>query len=288
MTKLRITKKPKQPIMMKRIDLLSRFFVLALAGFMLSACVKQNSLVITPYQYGEVIITFSHTVHGASLKFDTMGYSTSLDNHYQVSELQYFVSRVSFHRVKDKWQDVTSDNGIHYTDGRDNYSCSWWLDDPLPAGDYDTVAFTFGLDEKQNITGRFPDPPQRDMFWPEPLGGGYHYMKLNLKWQNDTLSQPLPFMFHLGIGQVYAPGSVSPDSIIGFVQNYFRVLLPCSLKLNAGGHHQVIVQMDLARWFDGQNAFNFADYPNGIMQDQEGMFRACMNGRKAFSIIIPK
>jgi hypothetical protein len=252
----------------------------------LCSCAKHHSLEITPIPYGNIIFTFSHNVNGESLKFDTMLYQTSLGNNYQVTDLQYFISRVSLHSVKGKWHDITTDEGIHYIDSRNNYSCSWWVNDLLPSGSYDSVAFTFGLDEKQNTTDRFPNPPERDMAWPDILGGGYHYMKMNLKWKNDTMSQSLPFMFHLGIGQIYAANTVNPDSIIGFVQNHFRVSLPCKLDLSTGGYHQVMLLMNVDRWFDGQSAFDFSAYPNGIMQNQEGMFRACMNGKKAFSVTI--
>lgn len=272
---------------MKPNNLLYRFIFLVITSAFLSSCTK-HTLEVTPITYGNIIFTFSHKVNGESLKFDTMLYRTSLGNNYKVTDLQYFVSRVSLHSVKGKWNTITTDDGIHYTDARDNYSCSWWVNDLLLAGTYDTVAFTFGLDENQNTSGRFPDPPERDMFWPDILGGGYHYMKMNLKWKNETMSQSLPFMFHLGIGQVYASGTVNPDSIIGFVQNYFRVTLPCKLDLSAGSTRQIMLQMNVDRWFDGNNAFDFSAYPDGIMQNQEGMFKACLNGRKAFSIMTTK
>ena len=266
--------------------LLYRFIFLITTFTIFSSCTKHHSLEITPITYGNIIFTFSHKVNGESLKFDSMLYHTSIGSNYKVTDLQYFVSRVSLHSVQGKWNDVIADDGIHYTDARDNYSCSRWVNDHLPAGTYDTVAFTFGLDERQNTSGRFPDPPERDMFWPDILGGGYHYKKMNLKWKDNAMAQSLPFMFHLGIGQVYAPNTINPDSIIGFVQNYFRVSLPCKLDLSAGSYHQILLQMNVDRWFDGQNAFDFSAYPDGIMQDQEGMLKACMNGRKAFSITI--
>ena len=46
--------------------------------------------------------------------------------------------------------------------------------------------------------------------------------------------------------------------------------------------------MNVDRWFDGQNAFNFTAYPMGIMQDQEGMFKACQNGRRVFGLVNTK
>ena len=271
---------------MKLIFKTQKIIFLSLLMLMVYSCTKQHSLEITPISYSNLIFTFSHKVDGQSLKFDTMLYHTSLGTSYEVTDLQYFISRVSLHSVNGKWHNINSGDGIHYTDARNNYSCSWWVNDLLPAGTYDTVAFVFGLDEKQNTSGRFPDPPERDMFWPSVLGGGYHYMKMNLKWKSNNMELSLPFMFHLGIGQVYPPNTINPDSIIGFVQNYFRVSLPCKLDLTTGGYHQVMLQMNIDRWFDGENAFDFAAYPNGIMQNQEGMFRACLNGRKAFSVTI--
>jgi hypothetical protein len=262
-------------------------FVMFLA-LLLSSCAKQNSLEITPITSGNVIFTFAHNINGESLKFDTLRYRTSTGNLYEVNDLQYFVSRVSIHSAKGKWQNITTDDGIHYIDARDNNSATWWTNDKIPVDTYDSVAFIFGLDQIQNTTGRFPDPPQRDMFWPDMMGGGYHYMKMNLKWENDTMAHAESFMFHIGIGQVYAGHTINPDSIIGFVQNYFRVSLPCSFNITSGGYRQVMLQMNIERWFDGQNAFNFAAWPNGIMQEQEGMFRACQNGRNAFSVSVAK
>ena len=261
------------------------------AGFLLvlSSCMKNHSLVINPILNGNMIITFSHHIKGNDLKFDSLIYTTSLGNRYQVNNLKYFISELSFHLQDKKWMEVTMDKGIHYTDARDNYSCSWWLSDLFPAGTYDTIAFTFGLNEQQNQTGLFPNPPERDMFWPDILGGGYHYLMMDLKWKNSTMTETQPFDFHLGIGQVYAGDTLSNDSIIGFIQNYFRVILPCKMIIVQGKYQQIILQMDVDKWFDGKFAFNFADYPEGmIMQVQEGMFRACVNGRDVFSAVIPK
>jgi hypothetical protein len=260
------------------------FFLVFL--LILGSCAKDHSLEISPVTHGNIIFTFSHRVHGINLEFDTMLYSTSNGNNYEVTDLQYFISHVSLHSADGKWYEIKDDDGIHYNDARDVVSCSWWASDIIPQKSFDSITFTFGLDENQNTTGRFPDPPQRDMAWPDVLGGGYHYMKMNLKWKNDSMLQARPFMFHLGIGQVYASNTVNPDSIIGFVQNDFKVGLPCYLDLSKGGVHQVNIQMNVDQWFDGQKTFDFSAYPNGIMQNQEGMFRAGMNGRNAFSVTI--
>ncbi len=270
---------------MKVLRLSLKIIIFSLLQLILYSCTKHESSENTVVTNGNVIFTFAHVVNGGSLKFDTMIYRTSIGNSYMINDLQYFISQVSLHTVDGVWKDIGTDEGIHYIDANDNTSCTWWVNDNLPATSYDTVSFIFGLDEEQNTSGRFPNPPERDMFWPDILGGGYHYMKLDLKWKNDTMSEAQPFMFHIGIGQVYAGNSMNPDSIIGFVQNYFKVSLPCQIKIVDGVIYQVLVQMNVDRWFDGQNAFNFAAYPMGIMQDQEGMFKACQNGRRVFGLV---
>ncbi len=269
---------------MKLFDTIRKNAILFLLLLILYSCTKKNSNENTTSTHGNIIFTFTHKVNGGSLKFDTMLYRTSLGNNYMINDLQYFISRVSVHSVNGTWNDIATDDGIHYVDANDNNLCTWWVNDILPATTYDTVSFIFGLDDEQNTSNRFPNPPESDMFWPDMMGGGYHYMKLDLKWKNDTMTKSLPFNFHLGIGQMYIDNSVNPDSIIGFVQNFFKVSLPCQLNLMAGGYHQILLQMNIEKWFDGENAFNFAAYPNGIMQVQEGMFKACLNGKRAFSV----
>ena len=45
----------------------------------------------------------------------------------------------------------------------------------VPAGDYVALAFTFGLDEEDNLTGGLPNQVEYNgMAWPDVLGGGYH------------------------------------------------------------------------------------------------------------------
>ncbi|MEI6900371.1 MAG: cytochrome c peroxidase, partial [Bacteroidota bacterium] len=119
---------------------------------------------------------------------------------------------------------------------------------------------------------------------PEILGGGYHYMKMNLKWKKDGWNESLPFMFHLGRGQMYEGSSMTPDSIIGYIDNSFNVRLPINTEMNeeypAG---LIIITMNIDRWFDGADSFDFSAYPMGIMQNQSGMFRAVTNGHQAFT-----
>ena len=121
------------------------------------------------------------------------------------------------------------------------------------------------------------------MAWPDILGGGYHYMKMNLMYGNSTGAVIQPFMVHLGIGQLYSSAIPDPDSITGFVQNYFPVTLDSRIIVEEGNVTTFFCTMLVDKWFDGTQSFNFDDYPGGIMQYQEGMNEICLNGRKAFT-----
>jgi len=265
-----------------------KIIILLFTVMLFFSCTKRYECDNERPTHGNVIFTFVHQVNGGSLKFDTMLYRTAIGNNYMVNDLQYFVSRVSLRTAKGKWVSIKTDNGIHYTDASDNNSCTWWVNDILPVTSYDSISFLFGLDEEQNTSNRFTNPPESDMFWPDMMGGGYHYMKMDLKWKNDSMTQSLPFNFHIGIGQVYIGNSVNPDSIIGFVQNYFKVSLPCNFEITPGNYQQIMLQMNIEKWFDGRKSFNFASYPNGMMQNQEAMFYACLNGRNVFSLVTAK
>jgi hypothetical protein len=175
--------------------------------------------------------------------------------------------------------------------------------DPIIAGNYEKVSFTFGISEAKNQSLMFVNPPERDMFWPDVLGGGYHYLKLNGKWlaaKNlvipfktynfimflcQTPSSPddilKPFNFHLGIGQIYSGGGMNTDSITGFVQNYFEVELPNSaFSISDGDTLQFEIRMNVENWFQNPHIWDHNYWGGMIMQNQEAMNTACENGKE--------
>ena len=268
----------------------SRFLLFFLIITSVSACVKENSPYIRPAEVNQdenISITFWHFAYGEILRLDTMIYETSVGNQYMVTDLQYFISCIRVHQAGGKWMDVNLDHEVHYVDLRLVDTWTWVLEKNFRNITIDSISFVFGLDSENNYSYRFPDPPERDMFWPEILGGGYHYMKLNMKWKNAEMTEVQPFMFHLGIGQVYKGNVVNVDSIIGYVPNYFTVRLPLlPMMKSSESETSWIIAMNIEKWFDGTYAFDFAGYPKGIMQNQEGMYQATRNGLNAFEFHI--
>jgi hypothetical protein len=253
--------------------------VIVLCLLLCAACRKSAETTGT----GKMHFGFSHQVGVTPLMTDTLVYSTSTLHHYKVTDLQYFISDILLYHDDGKSVPLHSGDGIHYVDIRLPATLDWYPGDELPPGNYDSLSFTFGINEVKNTSNRFPNPPERDMAWPDILGGGYHYMKMNLLYRDLPGEVTKPFMFHLGIGQVYSSAVPDPDSITGYVQNWFTVSLPVAFAVTAGVVTSIRFDMHVDHWFDGQETFDFTDYPGGIMQYQDGMHRACLNGRHVFT-----
>ncbi len=149
---------------------------------------------------GKINIRFAEIVNGQPLKADTLMYMNEAGNNYLVTEVQYFISNVKLNYSDGTSYKIGDSRGVHYVDSDIDGTHRWNITDEIPEGVVDSVVFTFGLWEGINVTGFFTDPPESNMFWPDALGGGYHYMKLNGKWL-DTNNMLSPFNFHLGIGQ---------------------------------------------------------------------------------------
>jgi len=231
-------------------------------------------------QSGKINLSFDHRIDGQPIVFDKLQYQNQAGNNYLVNEIQYFISDVKLHKTDgssvllDAWED------IHYIDTDLPDTWQWNFLDEIPVGSFEKISFTFGISEEKNQSLMFVNPPESLMFWPELLGGGYHYMKLNGKWI-DTLNQESPFNFHLGIGQLYHS---YPDSITSYIQNYFEVVLPnSSFELSDGQTQKFTLVMNVENWFKSPNVYDHNQWGGDIMQKQDAMKTACENGLDVFT-----
>jgi hypothetical protein len=284
------------------VKTLFRYSFLILSGALMAfvfSCTKDEP---APKE-AKIILNFTQFCEGQPLEYDTMKYVNAAGNHYLVNEIQYFISDVKLHRSDGTFQLIDQFEDIHYVDTDIPATQSWQVFDPIIAGNYEKVSFTFGISEAKNQSLMFVNPPERDMFWPDVLGGGYHYLKLNGKWlaaKNlvipfktynfimflcQTPSSPddilKPFNFHLGIGQIYSGGGMNTDSITGFVQNYFEVELPNSaFSISDGDTLQFEIRMNVENWFQNPHIWDHNYWGGMIMQNQEAMNTACENGKE--------
>jgi len=245
-------------------------WVLALVSIILliTSCKKDDVKSVAPQ------FVFRHYVDGAELHRGVMNYTNLAGNLYQVDELQYFISEITLKTADGQIIPISADSAIHYVDPDIPSSLTWSPADLIPVTDYASISFVFGINEAKNKTGLFVNPPQRDMFWPDMMGGGYHYMKMNGKWKatGDTIKA---FNFHLGIG-------MNKEKTV-FYQNYFKVTLPLDIHACLVSN-KFIITMNIEKWFETPNAWNWNVIGGQIMNNQEAMQKARENGVNAFQI----
>lgn len=256
------------------------YFLLATVLLGVLSCKKESEDNPGNQPKGYISLRFEHMVDGSKLMVDTLMYWNEAGNHYLINEIQYFISDLTLHRsdgddiLIHEWKD------IHYVDTDLPSTHNWDIIDGIPAGQYDSVSFIFGISEEKNQSFMFVNPPESFMFWPEYLGGGYHYMKLNGKWVNkDQITEP--FDFHLGIGQILD----TAGQITGFVHNEFRVGFPgLSLDIQENQTTELILTMNIERWFKDPHLYDHDIWGGYIMQNQEAMKIASENGRNVFTM----
>ncbi len=227
---------------------------------------------------GKIVFKFEHKVDGQTLIQDSMIYINEAGNPYSVNEIQYFISDVILYKsggtqklIQD-WQDK------FYVDIDIPTTLTWVVYDTISAGLYDSISFTFGISEEKNHSYMFVNPPESFMFWPTILGGGYHYLKLNGKWQTPTQNIN-PFNFHLGIGQLYSGTDTT------YVHNHFRVSLPgSSFTMVKGQTKEIGLLMNIENWFKNPHAYNHDIWGGDIMENQDAMLQVKENGHDVFSI----
>ncbi|HRZ42325.1 MAG TPA: hypothetical protein P5228_06435 [Bacteroidales bacterium] len=263
---------------MKKANLLMVPFLMVLT--LLWACCKTDDPG-KPEPSGKLIFNFLHYCDGSPMIFDTTMYVNEAGNPYQVNEIQYFITDITLHAADGKKVVLNKENDIYYVDTDLPGTHKWQVADPVPAGTYTGVSFTFGIPQAKNQSFMYVNPPESNMVWPEFLGGGYHYMKLNGKYVDSVLR---PFNFHLGIGQIYPPNSHNYDSIIAFVHNDFEAILP-----NSGftiTKDQVInfdIVMNIDEWFKDPHTWDHKLMGNYTMENQDAMQKMKENGYNVFT-----
>ncbi|HHP7241556.1 MAG TPA: MbnP family protein [Cyclobacteriaceae bacterium] len=252
------------------------FFMTLLSAIliMMVACNKDDAPTPEP---GKMTLQFIHLVNGDPVVYDQMNYTNAAGNEYEVTEVQWFISDLTIHKNDGTSWMLGGEDFAHYIDSNLPETFIWELHDEIASGDYSSISMTFGLKGEKNIPYFFTDPPESDMLWPIHMGGengGYHYMKLNGFWKNES-EERVAFNFHLGVGH-----EIDNEGNKTFFQNWFEINLNnSSFKVKGGETINVLMKMNIDQWFENPNSYDHDVYGAQIMHNQEAMSSACMNGQ---------
>ena len=249
--------------------------IIWLFAVVLASCTK-------PEGYGRLYVNIDYSVNGKPLITDSLCYRDEAGNAFMITEIQWFISKMELQDERGEWLRLDHNevqlpspkitDWVFYIDSNLPESQTFQVA-PQPVGKYKALRFVFGLDENDNQSGLFTDPPEANMFWPESLGGGYHYMKLNGKYlvENEQLA---PLNIHLGIGQ--------NEDHSQFYQNYFTVTLPIDFTIAENTENQLDLTMIVDNWFRNPNLYDFNEHGSHIMQNQAAQQALKENGNDVF------
>ncbi|MDR2868449.1 MAG: hypothetical protein LBV46_02785, partial [Bacteroidales bacterium] len=144
-------------------------------------------------------IKLSFAFNGEELLFDGHEYVTAAGDHITFDEIKFFISELSLRETIKQEKTSPLYNGpdeVHYFDSQIASTLTWEVKKPFEVKHYDLITMMLGIAEERNITGMFTNPPEVNMAWPETLGGGYHHLQINGKWDNGGVITP--FNIHTG------------------------------------------------------------------------------------------
>jgi methanobactin biosynthesis MbnP-like protein len=228
---------------------------------LLIACESGNVVSLNAV---DVEITCRHHVDGNQLMLDQLVYSTAIGQAFSVKTVKYFISNIKLYKEDNTIVELPD---IHFVDIRLPETVNFILSEKIPTGNYSGLSFVYGLTPEENITGRFSNPPESLMEWPEPLGGGYHYAKI----EGQYIAADNFFNFHTGMldGTDY---SIPID-------------LNTPFTISANGAN-LELNMEIQNWFTGPNNWDFTVYSSGIMGNHEAQKAIQENGADVFNLDI--
>lgn len=256
---------------------------LAMASLALTSCKKEGCTDSTAINYdadakkddgscnyasSTLVIDMSHQVDGVDAIMNSLDYMSPFGNEYSITKCRYFISDVVLHSASGN---VEVDEA-HYVDMTMPNTLTWNTGLEVPAGDYTSVSFIFGLDEEKNVDGYFNTNPEAVLEWPSTLGGGYHYMQMEGQYDSlDTGADLKNYLTHLGPtngNQYYFEADLSSSS--------FTVPSDENTTVN------VEIIMNINNWYQNPNLYDFNDYM-GIMMNEGVQAQFQENGNDVFS-----
>jgi hypothetical protein len=244
----------------------SYLIILLIITISFSAC-KDDEPIIIPPQLKQVQVNFkfSHLSGDEEIDFTDIKYVNEFGNIFSVETLKYFISDITFHRLDGST--IFFDEEF-YMDAQPGVGHIVFPQTKVPEGDYTSISFIFGLNQKKNISGAYPNPPENNMEWPVTMGGGYHYMKLEGKFLDDGSTKN--YQCHTGptMGN----------------QNFIRVNLPSSQITVSGEEMLVTIGMNVNKWWESPNVFDLNEM-SGIMSNQDIQVQLKENGADVFSFL---
>ncbi len=223
---------------------------------------SENPIPDSPVE-NSLTVHLSYLVDANPLHFEQTEYISAANYPYSVSKLNYYLSQLSL---------IKSDSSLlvlknyHYADAAIPETNTFQLGS-IPAGHYVGFTCNIGLDSNQNKSNSLAATNDNiNMQWPEPMGGGYHFLKLEGYFTDST--KTYGYAMHLGTKACLV-----------------KIKLLKALVVKESGNTDLKLSMDLAEWFKNPNTFDFVKDGNYIMGNAIAMKKVTDNGKDVFKLL---
>lgn len=212
-----------------------------------------------------IFLNFNHHCDNTALSNDGLTHTNEAGENYNVLTLKYIVTDIKLtSNNKDHEEIIIKD--LHFVDFNDP-STMFIESDILENGSY-TLSFRFGLDANTNIADNFTNetfhasmdwPPMIDPNTGMEMGGGYHYMKLEGAYNNDSTF----YNTHTGPTM-----GMDHSFVVSF--NMFNININ-----NSTENLEYSIDMNVNNWYENPNTINLAPM---IMMDMTKQMQLMANG----------
>lgn len=209
------------------------------------SCKKNDDNASTPVS---VSFNFTQNWDGSDIQnsdFENTQYINAFVTQQTISKLVYLISDITFTDAAGTVYDAGDFNLIN---ARQGTNLSFTPNVQVPPGDY-LVSFTFGFDDEDNIDGAYLElnqTPEGPWGVPGQLGGGYHYMRLEGKY-NNTTGTDVGYAYH-----VIRANDMSMTPLLledtSFVVNLGQVTVSNTTNVE--------IKMNVSEWFKNPNTWD--------------------------------
>ena len=216
---------------------------------------------------------FTHHWDGTAItnaNFNNIQYTNANGESLSIEKLRYLISNVTFHKSNGE---TIVFNGYNLVNVTTNSDMQFSLNNVMPTGAYDNISFTFGFNNNDNYQN-YQD--LNSVLWNVPmmLGGGYHFMQLEGKFIDDTMTET-GYAYHT----IRAVDNSGAELV--FQDTFFEVNLGA---VTISENNTFEIKMNVAEWFKNPNQWDLTILNNMLMPNFDAQIMMHDNGLNVFSL----
>lgn len=217
---------------------------------------------------------FTHNWDGTTVTnadFNTIQYTNANGEELSIEKLRYLISKITFQNSNGETFIL---DGYNLVDVTNNTNLSFSSTTTIPTGDYTKVFFTFGFNNEDNYDNNYTDLNSASWNVPAMLGGGYHYMQLEGKFIDNTITET-GFAYH-AIRAVDNSGATQEFENTFFTVNFGATTITNDAIFN--------IEMNIAEWFKNPNTWDLNVLNSVLMPNFNAQIMMYQNGQNVFRL----